>query len=145
MILPRIVLDTNIGLDIFVFKDPGCHEIHRALKDETVVAVTNDACREEWLRVLDYEHLQLDACSQARCAAEFDAIVSRIESPALSHVRLPACSDTDDQKFLELARDAKAHFLITKDKALLKLHKKVASSGLFRIIPPSKWIHPLRP
>jgi hypothetical protein len=49
-------------------------------------------------------------------------------------VRLPVCTDRDDQKFLELARDAGAAILITKDKALLKLAQDAPRPGLFRIM-----------
>ena len=52
---------------------------------------------------------------------------------------LPICTDADDQKFLELARDAEAEVLITKDKALLKLAKRTARAGLFRIMTPQEW------
>jgi predicted nucleic acid-binding protein len=48
----------------------------------------------------------------------------KVVAPAESGVRLPVCTDKDDQKFLELARDANATILITKDKALLKLARK---------------------
>jgi predicted nucleic acid-binding protein len=50
------------------------------------------------------------------------------------------CSDRDDQKFLEVARDARAAVLITKDKALLKLARKTAQAGLFRILLPEAWV-----
>ena len=57
-----------------------------------------------------------------------------------AEIRLPLCKDTDDQKFLELARDAGAETLITKDKALLKLAKKTRRAGLFSILPPEAWL-----
>ncbi|MGV3656140.1 MAG: PIN domain-containing protein, partial [Noviherbaspirillum sp.] len=53
--------------------------------------------------------------------------------------RLPQCRDKDDQKFLELARDAGAAALITKDKALLKLAGKARRAGLFAILTPQAW------
>ena len=46
----------------------------------------------------------------------------------------------DDPAFLQLARDAGAELLITKDKALLKLGRKTAREGLFRIMLPEAWI-----
>ncbi|MBC7859394.1 MAG: PIN domain-containing protein, partial [Burkholderiaceae bacterium] len=52
---------------------------------------------------------------------------------------LPVCTDKDDQKFLEVARDAGATTLITKDKALLKLGRKTANAGMFKIIVPQAW------
>ena len=44
---------------------------------------------------------------------------------------MPACRDSDDQKFLEAALAAHAGFLITKDRALLELAPRVAA---FRIL-----------
>ena len=61
-------------------------------------------------------------------------------APAPKLVRLPVCSDKDDQKFLEVARDADADILITKDKALLKLARKTAQAGMFRIMVPEAWL-----
>jgi len=62
-----------------------------------------------------------------------------VVAPAESGVRLPVCTDKDDQKFLELARDASADILITKDKALLKLARRTAKAGMFQIMLPEKW------
>ncbi|MDF3035905.1 MAG: hypothetical protein K0S28_1179 [Paucimonas sp.] len=47
---------------------------------------------------------------------------------------LPKCRDKADQKFLELAHDAEAAILVTKDRDLLKLAKRTARAGLFRIL-----------
>jgi predicted nucleic acid-binding protein len=61
-------------------------------------------------------------------------------APNSRAIQLPNCSDRDDQKFLELARDAGAAILVTKDKALLKLARRTARDGLFRIMPPEAWV-----
>lgn len=140
MIPKRIVLDTNVCLDLFVFRDPRRAGLLAALKDGTIEAVTRDDCRMEWLIVLNYPHLPLDSESRPEVAAEFDSLISCLHATAtLSDTRLPICSDPDDQKFLELARDANAAVLITKDKALLKLARKTAKAGLFLIVPPDAW------
>jgi len=60
-------------------------------------------------------------------------------APDSKPVRLPVCTDRDDQKFLEIARDAGAQVLVTKDKALLKLGRKTLQAGLFRIMFPEAW------
>ena len=134
----RIVLDTNVCLDLFVFHDPRWAPLLAALHSGAVEAVTRADCRMEYLLVLHYPHLPLDAASRAASAAQFDALIS-VLAPPQSGVRLPVCSDKDDQKFLELARDAGADILITKDKALLKLARKTAQAGMFRIILPQAW------
>jgi putative PIN family toxin of toxin-antitoxin system len=131
----RIVLDTNVCLDLFVFRDTRWSKLLDALKNGTITAVTRDDCRMEWLIVLD-------AQSKLQSAAEFDALIAcmpPLETAAKAVPHLPLCSDPDDQKFLELARDSRAEILITKDKALLKLARKNAKAGMFKIMTPEAW------
>lgn len=141
MIPKRIVLDTNVCLDLFVFRDPRWTLLHAALQNGTVEAVTRDDCRMEWSIVLRYPHLKLDDDARLRIAAEFDALIRCHPIPALNAetAKLPICKDSDDQKFLELSRDIKADVLITKDKALLKLARKTWRDGLFAIMTPEAW------
>lgn len=134
----RIVIDTNVCLDLFVFHDPRWATLLAALESGAVEAITRADCRAEYLVVLHYPHLPLDAASRPASAARFDALI-KVVAPDASPVRLPVCSDKDDQKFLELARDAGADILITKDKALLKLARKTMQAGLFRIMLPEAW------
>ncbi|RZI42504.1 putative toxin-antitoxin system toxin component, PIN family [Herbaspirillum sp. HC18] len=142
MIQKRIVIDTNVCLDLLVFRDPRWAALLDALQTGAVEAVTRSDCRTEWLKVLEYPHLPLDSDSRLKAIADFDALISCIEpdcSRPRAEVRLPICSDPDDQKFLELARDADALVLVTKDKALLKLARKTSRAGLFHIVQPDKW------
>ena len=135
---PRLVLDTNVCLDLFFFHDPRCRILGEALKSRTIEAVTNEACRKEWLRVLDYPALALDAVAKQKAIDAFDDLIACLTTET-SSTPLPLCRDKDDQKFLELARDANAKCLVTKDKALLKLGGKTARAGLFEIKRPEAW------
>lgn len=134
----RIVLDTNVCLDLFVFKDPRWSALLTAIESGAVQAITREDCRAEYLVVLHYPHLPLDDDSRPLCAARFDQLI-KVVAPPESGVRLPVCTDRDDQKFLELARDAGAAVLITKDKALLKLGKRLAKAGMFKVMVPEAW------
>ena len=134
-----IVIDTNVCLDLFVFHDPRWAPLLTALEGGALRAVTRADCRDEYLIVLRYPHLPLDEDSRARAAARFDSLIA-VVAPDSKPVRLPVCSDRDDQKFLELARDAGAAILVTKDKALLKLNRKTVQAGMFRIMLPEAWI-----
>ncbi|MES2739860.1 MAG: putative toxin-antitoxin system toxin component, PIN family [Pseudomonadota bacterium] len=134
----RVVLDTNVCLDLFVFHDPRWQALLAAIERGAVKAITREDCRMEYLVVLHYRHLPLDEHSRAISAARFDALIE-VVAPPVSGIRLPVCSDKDDQKFLELARDAQADILITKDKALLKLARKTAKAGMFKIMLPEAW------
>jgi len=138
-VLPkRIVLDTNVCLDLFVFQDPRRADLLAAIESGAVEAVTRADCRKEFLFVLNYPHLKLTEETRPLSAARFDQLI-KLVAPPVSEVLLPVCSDREDQKFLELARDAEADILITKDKALLKLAKRLSKAGMFRVIQPEAW------
>lgn len=136
---PRIVLDTNVCLDLFVFRDPRWQQLWAAMQEKTVACVTSASCRMEWTLVLNYEKLGIEEIQQKNLSAEFDALISVIPDQE-TVIALPVCRDQDDQKFLVAAHTAQADFLITKDKALLKLARKTARMGLFQILSPENWI-----
>lgn len=140
---PRVVLDTNACLDLFVFADPHCAFLRDALERGGVVAVTDADCRAEWLRVLGYRQLALDEARRTAAIAAFDALVrdvSTMEPAAAGGTSLPRCADADDQKFLELALRAGASTLLTRDAALLVLGRRMERAGMFAILTPAAWI-----
>ncbi|MCH8621704.1 putative toxin-antitoxin system toxin component, PIN family [Undibacterium sp. TS12] len=140
MIPKRLVLDTNVCLDLFVFKDPRWAVLLDDLQSGHLSAVTRQDCRDEWIAVLDYPHLSSRHAGSAAVTAVFDAHISCITSASPFSYKLPVCSDKDDQKFLEIARDTQAEVLITKDKALLKLARKMKHAGMFRIETPEQFL-----
>jgi len=139
MIPNRLVIDTNVLLDLFVFHDPRWNGLLDALRSGAIQGVTREDCRQEWLHVLQYPHLPLDDDKRQAAMTEFDALIE-ISHATAAPAPLPVCSDRDDQKFLELARDAQAAVLVTKDKALLKLARRTAKAGMFRILTPQAWL-----
>ncbi|MDI9240576.1 PIN domain-containing protein [Lysobacter sp. LF1] len=136
---PRIALDTNVCLDLFVFRDPVVATLREALDSGAVAGVTDDACREEWLRVLAYPALRLDEAEQARHAHAYDTALRCIAMAPVPHP-LPRCADPDDQKFLELAARCEAHWLLSRDDALLKLARRMQREEWFAILSPAQWI-----
>lgn len=137
----RIVIDTNVCLDLFVFRDPRWGRLMQALSLGEVEAVTRTDCRMEWQIVLGYTHFGLNATMQTALCAEFDALIRPLMTDgAAEKIKLPVCRDPDDQKFIELAYESGASALITKDKALLKLSRKTQKAGLFQIMAPEVWL-----
>lgn len=139
--VPRIVLDTNVCLDLLVFRDPACAPLHDALQRGAVHAMTRPDCRDEWRRVLHYPGLPVDDDSRPALIAAFDAL-SQVASASLTHPlapQLPRCADPDDQKFLELALETGAHWLLSKDKELLKLDSRAQRACRFAILRPQEW------
>ena len=133
----RLVLDTNIWLDWLVFDDAAVMPLKSARDDGTVRIAINAACLEELGRVLAYPEFKLDAATRNALFTQVRNCTYRVNTKLLSP--LPRCADSDDQKFLELARDAQADWLITKDKALLGLAKKRFRGVEFRIGTTELW------
>ena len=133
----RLVLDTNIVLDCFVFTDSRVTPIVNLLHTGAAIALIRDDCLEELRRVLDYPQFKLSASGQAAVFARYRAFVEHVVAPdsaALTAARLPRCQDPDDQKFLELARDGAAAYLVSKDKRVLQLARRRVWPTPFRIV-----------
>lgn len=75
----------------------------------------------------------------------FDEHVRRVPLSVSSDVTLPRCRDRDDQKFLELAYQAGAVALLTRDDELLRLARRAKRDGLFTILPPASWREAISP
>ncbi|SFS08756.1 Predicted nucleic acid-binding protein, contains PIN domain [Dyella sp. OK004] len=139
----RLVLDTNVCLDLFVFADRQVAVLREALLQGALEAVTNEACRDEWRRVLGYSQLALNEAAQAAALASYDQCVRCLAAHDMrmdDTVKLPRCADPDDQKFLELAFVAQARWLLSKDKEVLRLGRRTAREGWFAIVTPAEWL-----
>lgn len=146
----RLVLDTNIWLDWLVFDDPGIAPIRAAVEAGGAEIYITEACEQELARVLAYPFRKkvLDAAAQTTRLAQFRR-VARIHAPtpplSSEPVReffvaaLPVCKDPDDQKFLELARDCRADWLLTKDRDLLVFARRKYQYLPFRIVTPAQF------
>ena len=138
---PRIVIDTNVCLDLLLFRDARWQALREALHEKRWVAVTRADCREEWLRVLRYPQFRVGEAQYVEMVSAFDAMIRSCptEGFVAEHAPLPVCRDPDDQKFLELAWESRARVLVSKDKALLKLARRTRRAGLFEILSPEAW------
>ena len=125
-----VVIDTNIVLDMWVFDDPRSRPVNQALQSGGVHWWASAAMREELLRVLAYPHLlarqALRGISALDVLAQFDQHAHSVPSAE----RAPyVCSDTDDQKFIDLAVTQQAT-LISKDKEVLRMKNRLARLGV---------------
>lgn len=140
----RVVIDTNVCLDLLVFEDPATQPLLDALHAGAMVAATCGDCRGEWHRVLRYPRLGLSETDGARLEKAYDALfINDLMSDVYASVhadRVPRCADPDDQKFLELAWKSGAACLITRDKALLRLDRASRRRGLCAISTPAAWL-----
>jgi putative PIN family toxin of toxin-antitoxin system len=133
----RVVLDTNVLVSLYVFADSRFAPLRAWIENGEWQAITNDVCFGEFRRVLTYPAFELADERQAAALAAYNSHVLHYSGPLPAElVALPRCKDRDDQKFLELARDASADWLVTADKALLRLTRHNRLHGLFRILTP---------
>jgi len=126
-----IVLDTNIVLDLLVFDDPERAPLAAALAAGELRWLATAAMRDEFERVLGYPLIvaRLDAIGRqaAEVLAAFDARAQMVDA---APVRAPCvCSDPDDQIFIDLAVAHRAR-LLSKDRAVLSMHKRLAAHGV---------------
>lgn len=137
---PCVVLDSNVWIDIMVFDDPLARPIRAALVARQLDAVISPSCREELRRVLGYPQFARFAVDIDAALAWVDTVTRMLDPVAGNAPRLPRCSDADDQKFLELAQAATAHYLVSKDKAVLKLRRRMAQVAGVTVLKPADFV-----
>ena len=129
----RIVLDTNVVLDLFHWANVDAVPIMAALETGRIECLADDSTLDELRRVLTYPQLKLTPEMIVERYARYSALVRVID--AGDAPPLPRCKDRDDQKFLELAARSGADLLVSKDKALLKLRGRTKLT--FQILKPA--------
>ncbi len=135
-----LVIDTNVCLDLFVFEDPRCLWLMRALEEGSMRALASTPMREEWLRVLARPGLAVPTSRQRQAQAGYDRWIHAHERSGVSaDVRLPRCADGDDQMFVELAAEIGASALLSRDRALLVLSRRSRAAAGFVIMTPEQF------
>lgn len=125
-----VVIDTNLILDIFVFADAAAKSIKKALDAGEIDWIATQPMRDELARVLTYRQIvpRLDfyQLSASDVLAAFDRHASVREVAVKARL---TCSDTDDQKFIDLAVAGKA-LLLSKDRHILSMSKRLLAHGV---------------
>ena len=134
--IERLVLDTNVLVSLYVFADTRLLPLRHAIASGHWLAFTRDDCLAEFCRVLAYPQFKLDPAAREKAFADYQQLALQFVDPPINDFPLPRCKDRDDQKFLELARDAGAQWLLTADRDLLVLGRRQKLAGRFRILTP---------
>ena len=128
--LVRVVLDTNIVLDLWLYKDAATPVLLEALETKSVKWLATQVMRDELERVLAYTHivkrLAFSQLTAEDILAQFDA---HAQLMPVAVKALYVCKDGDDQKFIDLAAQHKTQ-LISKDKAVLTMRNRMARLGV---------------
>jgi uncharacterized protein len=136
---PRLlVLDTNAVLDWLVFADRRIQPVVDALEGGQWHWVACAAMRTELSHMLGHHSLARWLPDAVAALSVFDNLAALRVAPATNTAPGLRCSDADDQVFVDLALAEGASWLLTHDRALLKLARRAMHRGL-RIARPEDW------
>lgn len=133
-----IVIDTNVVLDWLVFRDAG---VAPALDARTACWrwLACAAMRDEFVEVLRRGLAERTGVSIETALLGWGQ-ATLLPAPAaatpLGHWR---CRDADDQKFIDLALEQGARWLLTRDHDVLALAGRARQRGL-DIVTPARWV-----
>ncbi len=140
---PALVLDTNTVLALWMFRDPTLNAIREWIEAGNCRLYSRGDALEELRRVLAYRQFGVNEFTQQAINQTYRSFLTGWSPPADATpveelTPLARCRDTDDQKFLEIASQAQATHLVTRDKALLKLARHRSIRGRFAILTPER-------
>ena len=132
----RVVLDTNAALDWLVFGNVAMRPWGDALSAGLVTWLGCARMRQELAHMVVHPSLARWNPDVALVLGTYDKLCQSVQEPGLvtPHGRL-RCSDPDDQVFVDLALAHRARWLLTHDRALLKLARHTAPLGLAVLRP----------
>lgn len=144
----RVVLDTNVVLDLWCFRQPTVMTLARALEAGALLAVGTPAMRAELAHVLDRAargqalgrrwsgEAMRRAMTPVLCT--WDRLVHCVEPPSTLAGSAPICSDPQDQPFVDLSLAHRVRALLTRDRALLRLTRALNARGV-TVAKPELW------
>ena len=132
---PAVVLDTNVLLDWLVFRDARVAPLGQALQAGALRWLATPPMRDELAHMLGHKSLARWAPDAEQALTVFDSLVVSCALPSPSRLH---CTDPDDQAFIDLAIAQRATWLITHDRALLKLARRARERGVV-VLTPAAW------
>ena len=134
-----VVLDTNVVLDALLFRDPDCALLNDELDAARLHWAASKAMRIELKQVLERPAFNTWRSREAALWARWAEACHPLEPGPLTGAALRLrCTDHDDQIFIDLALSRGARWLLSRDRAVLKLAKRARALGL-GILTPAAW------
>jgi putative PIN family toxin of toxin-antitoxin system len=128
-IKPRLVLDTNVILDLLVFKDPSAEPIRLLLDAKQVDAVRTSVSMAELIDVIGRPAFKLSQEDQETILQAWQSNTRLLENTGIEPAPF-TCRDPDDQVFLDMAYSLRPTFLLSKDLRVLELRAIAKHHGV---------------
>ena len=126
---PRLVLDTNVILDLLVFKDPTAEPIRHLLDAKLVDAVRSEASMLELIDVIQRPTFKLKREEQKIILQTWESVSRLLENEAIESAPF-TCRDLDDQVFINMAYSLRPALLLSKDLRVLELRAVAKPHGI---------------
>ena len=123
------MLDTNVILDLLVFKDPTAEPIRHLLDAKLVDAVRSEASMLELTDVIQRPTFKLSREEQAIILQAWESLTRLLENEAMEPAPF-TCRDLDDQIFLDMAYSIRPALLLSKDLLVLELRAIAKTHGV---------------
>ena len=133
-----VVIDTNVALDLLLFKDPRVQHLHQALIAQRLRWIATERMLDELGHVLRRSALAHWAHDCDQVMREARGLCQAVSIGAEAASQVPRCTDPDDQMFIDLAWHWPTPLLFSRDRALLRLGRPARLRGLW-IGTPERW------
>jgi predicted nucleic acid-binding protein len=124
-----VVLDTNAVLDWLVFANPAGLSIGRAVGSGLLWWVATEAMRAEFAYVVTRGFRRAPAHDAAQVLSQWDRWAHLVDAAPAGGPGL-RCRDAGDQPFIDLAARRRIAYLISRDRAVLQMRKRLAVYGV---------------
>lgn len=119
--LCRTVLDTNVLVSLLVFQDRRFDSLRSAWAKGEIEVVSDALLRQELERVLHYPGF----ISRQSPTPALDFYDAHVVLGNATTGGLPLCRDPNDQMFILLAAGASAEVLVSDDRQLLRMRRRL--------------------
>ena len=133
---PAVVVDTNVALDWLVFGNPGVAPLFAQITSGRLQWWGCARMRDELAHVLSRGlGGRLGAEEPSAVVATWERHAQLRPAPVPGAAQRLHCTDPDDQVFIDAAVVWQARWLVTRDRALLKLAKRARRWGVEVLTP----------
>ena len=136
-----VILDTNVALALWLFADPRLTALRDALSSRRLVWLVTQPMLDELAHEIKADRCARYGVTVEGVRAAILDLPHRLKETPSAPFRSSAtmrCSDPKDQMFIDLAVSEGVHWLLSRDRAVLKLRRKLLAFGV-KAQPPEYW------